>query len=107
MFKGHRVELDYIYQTSSHIVPQPAHNSRSAHGCDAVRPPTANSVCEALLAMLKQKGVDFLFVNAGTDHASFAEAYAGQRASRLDLPTPIIGAHENLVAGMAHGYTMI
>ena len=36
-----------------------------------------------------------------------AKAYARQHLSRLDYPEPVIGTHENLVVGMAHGYTMV
>ena len=69
--------------------------------------PTSVSVAETFLALLKQKGIDYFFVNAGTDSAPIAEAYARQHLSALDFPTPVIGTHENLVVGMAHGHTMI
>ncbi|WP_428149790.1 thiamine pyrophosphate-requiring protein [Brevundimonas sp.] len=69
--------------------------------------PQSEAVAETFLALLKQKGVDYLFINSGTDSAPVAEAYARQPLSRLDFPTPVIGTHENLVVGMAHGYTMV
>jgi acetolactate synthase-1/2/3 large subunit len=69
--------------------------------------PQSEAVAETFLALLKQKGVDYLFINSGTDSAPVAEAYARQPLSGLDFPTPIIGTHENLVVGMAHGYTMV
>lgn len=69
--------------------------------------PQSEAVAETFLALLKQKGVDYLFINSGTDSAPVAEAYARQSLSLLDFPTPIIGTHENLVVGMAHGYTMV
>ena len=68
---------------------------------------TSISVAETFLALLKQKGIDFLFINAGTDSAPMAEAYARQPLSGLIFPTPVIGAHENLVVGMAHGHSMV
>lgn len=68
---------------------------------------TSESVAETFLALLKQKGVDHLFINSGTDAAPIAEAYARQHLSGLDFPTALIGTHENLVVGMAHGYTMV
>ena len=64
-------------------------------------------MAEAFLALLKVKGIDYLFINSGTDAAPLAEAYARQPLSGLDFPLPVIGAHENLVLGMAHGYTMV
>ena len=68
---------------------------------------TSESVAETFLALLKQKGVDYLFINSGTDSAPLAEAYARQHLSGLDFPQPVIGTHENLVVGMAHGHTMV
>ncbi len=84
-------------------------NSQTAVRPDATdaAAPLSEAVGEAFLATLKQKGVDYLFINSGTDSAPIAEAYARQHLSGLDFPTPIIGTHENLVVGMAHGYTMV
>lgn len=70
-------------------------------------PATAESVAEAFLVQMKQKGIDYLFINSGTDSAPMAEAYARQHLSGLDFPQPVIGTHENLVVGMAHGHTMV
>jgi acetolactate synthase-1/2/3 large subunit len=67
----------------------------------------AESVAESFLALLKQKGIDYLFINSGTDAAPIAEAYARQHLSGLDFPQAMIGTHENLVVGMAHGHTMV
>lgn len=69
--------------------------------------PQSQGVAETFLGLLKQKGVDYLFINSGTDSAPIAEAYARQPLSQLKFPAPIIGTHENLVVGMAHGYTMV
>jgi len=68
---------------------------------------TSESVAETFLALLKQKGIDYLFINSGTDAAPIAEAYARQHLSGLIYPEPVIGTHENLVVGMAHGHTMV
>lgn len=70
-------------------------------------PAAAESVAEAFLVQMKQKGIDYLFINSGTDSAPMAEAYARQHLSGLDFPQPVIGTHENLVVGMAHGHTMV
>jgi acetolactate synthase I/II/III large subunit len=67
----------------------------------------AESAAEAYLALLKQRGVDYLYINAGTDTAPLVEAYGRQPASKMEFPTPIIATHENLAVGMAHGFTMI
>lgn len=63
----------------------------------------AETVAEAYLALLKDRGVDRLFVNAGTDFASIVEAYAHAKESGLEFPEPIVCAHENLAVSMAHG----
>ncbi len=63
----------------------------------------AETVAEAYLVALRERGVDRLFVNAGTDFATIVEAYARQKESGLDLPQVIVCAHENLAVSMAHG----
>jgi acetolactate synthase-1/2/3 large subunit len=65
------------------------------------------SVAEAYLALLKARGVDRLYVNAGTDTAPVIEAYARAAAAGLDFPQPVLCPHENLAVGMAHGYTLV
>lgn len=63
----------------------------------------AEFVAEAYLALLKDRGVNRLFVNAGTDFASIVEAYGHQKESGLDFPEVVVCAHENLATSMAHG----
>src|SRR5690554_5494115 len=67
----------------------------------------AQTVAEAYLAILKDRGVDVLYVGAGTDTASIVEAYARAAESGLRYPLPVLAAHENLAVGMAHGYYMV
>src|SRR5262249_55788086 len=69
--------------------------------------PAPQSVAEHYLAHLKRRGIDYLYVNAGTDFPSLVEAYARAPESHLALPQPIIVAHENAAMGMAHGYYMV
>jgi len=61
------------------------------------------TVAEAFLVALRDRGVDRLFVNAGTDFATIVEAYARQKESGLGLPDVIVCSHENLAVSMAHG----
>jgi acetolactate synthase I/II/III large subunit len=64
----------------------------------------APTVAERYLTLLHDHGVDTLFVNAGTDFAPLVEAYArNQAGGGPPLPEPVVCAHENLAAGMAHG----
>jgi acetolactate synthase I/II/III large subunit len=67
----------------------------------------ADSVGEAWLALLGLRGVDYLFANAGTDFPSIVEALAKPRDDGLNLPQPILAAHENVAVGMAHGFAMV
>src|SRR5260221_11248507 len=63
-----------------------------------------DSVAEAYLALLAERGVEFLFANAGTDFAPIVEAYAKAAHSGLPAPKPLLATHENLALSMAHGY---
>jgi acetolactate synthase I/II/III large subunit len=59
------------------------------------------------LAALAEHGVEYFFVNAGTDFAPIVEAYALNKDDNPTLPTPVLCAHENLAGGMAHGAAMV
>ncbi len=63
-----------------------------------------DSVGEAYLALLKDRGIDYLFGNAGTDFASIIEALSKSVAEGTKAPTAITVPHENLGMAMAHGY---
>ena len=63
----------------------------------------ATSVAEAYLALLAERGVEYLFANAGTDFAPIVEAYAKAAHTGLPAPKPLIATHENLAMSMAHG----
>ena len=63
-----------------------------------------DSAAEAYLMLLKDRGVDYLFGNAGTDFASIIEALSKSVAQGTKAPTPITVPHENLAVAMAHGY---
>lgn len=72
-----------------------------------VESPLPQTVAEAWLALLKARGVDHLFGNAGTDFPSIVEAFARAEVAGLALPEPILAPHETVATGMAHGYTMV
>src|SRR5947208_4183292 len=67
----------------------------------------AGTVAEAYLALLADRGVDYLFGNAGTDFAPLVEAYARAAQTNIPVPRPILATHENLAVTMAHGYGML
>src|SRR3954466_8026832 len=62
------------------------------------------SVAEAYLALLADRGVEYLFANAGTDFAPIVEAYAKAAHTGLQAPKPMLATHEHLAMSMAHGY---
>jgi len=66
----------------------------------------ADSVAEAYLALLADRGIEVLFANAGTDFAPIVEAYAKAAHTGLPAPKPLIATHENLALSMAHGYAV-
>ncbi|MBT3791759.1 MAG: thiamine pyrophosphate-requiring protein [Rhodospirillales bacterium] len=61
-------------------------------------------VADAYLTLLADRGVDYLFGNAGTDFAPLIESYSKMRANGTKVPEPITCPHENVAMGMAQGY---
>ena len=62
-----------------------------------------DSTAEALLRVLADRGVEYVFGNAGTDFPSIIEAFAKLSLTGEAAPTPITVPHENLAVSMAHG----
>ena len=56
---------------------------------------------------MADRGVEYLFGNAGTDFAPLIEAYAQAAQTGNSVPRPILATHENLAVSMAHGYAML
>ncbi len=63
-----------------------------------------DSLAEAYLGLLRDRGVDYLFGNAGTDFASVIEALSKSVTQGAPAPVAITVPHENLAVSMAHGY---
>ena len=68
---------------------------------------TPETVAEAYLALLKARGVDWLFANAGTDFAPIIEALVRGAKAGIAMPEPVVVPHENAAVGMAHGYYLL
>jgi acetolactate synthase-1/2/3 large subunit len=64
----------------------------------------SGTVADLYLSLLKDRGVDYLFANAGTDFAPLIEAYAKAIANGASVPQPVTCPHENVAMGMAMGY---
>src|SRR4051812_4722669 len=60
---------------------------------------------QAYIARLAERGVDYVFANAGTDFAPIVEALA--HATGAKAPRFITVPHENVAMAMAHGYYRI
>jgi len=67
----------------------------------------STSTAAAYLALLAERGVAYLFGNAGTDFAPLVEAYAHAAQHGTAVPRPMLATHENLAVSMAHGYAMV
>ena len=66
-----------------------------------------DSVAEAYLTLLAERGVEYLFANSGTDFAPLIEAFAKAARTGAQVPKPILATHENLALSMAHGWAMV
>ena len=62
------------------------------------------TVADAYLALLADRGVDYLFANAGTDFAPLIEAFSKAEANGEKTPKPVTVPHENVAVSMAMGY---
>ena len=65
---------------------------------------SAETVAEAYLQLLKDRGIDVFFGNAGTDFASLVDAFAKFEATGGGGPRPFVIPHEMVAVSMAHGY---
>lgn len=62
------------------------------------------TVADAYLALMADRGIDYLFGSAGTDFAPIIEALAKAQALGLPHPRPVTCPHENTAQHMAIGY---
>ena len=65
------------------------------------------TVAGAYLALLKARGIDWLFANAGTDFAPIIEALVHARHAGIAVPEAVPIAHETTAVAMAHGYWLV
>jgi acetolactate synthase-1/2/3 large subunit len=62
------------------------------------------TVAQAYLEILRERGIDCFFGNAGTDFASIIDGFARFAAEGKATPRPILVPHEFVAVSMAHGY---
>ncbi|MDB5508619.1 MAG: thiamine pyrophosphate enzyme-like TPP-binding protein [Hyphomicrobiales bacterium] len=65
------------------------------------------TAADAYLAVMADRGVDYLFANAGTDFAPLIEALAKAEVNGGSFPRPVTVPHENVAVGMALGYYLV
>jgi acetolactate synthase I/II/III large subunit len=63
----------------------------------------ADFAAESFLARLGERGIEYVFANAGTDFAPIIEAVSRNSSGR-NYPRFITAPHENLAMAMANGY---
>jgi len=59
---------------------------------------------EAYLGRLAERGIEYVFANAGTDFAPIIEALTRNTGSARKFPRVVTVPHENVAMAMAHGY---
>lgn len=64
----------------------------------------SGTVADAYLALLAERGIEYLFANAGTDFAPIIEAYAKAQVFGTRVPKPVTVPHENVAINMAQGF---
>jgi acetolactate synthase-1/2/3 large subunit len=75
-------------------------------GVTVTEPRTHNGMsAQAYLARLGERGIEYVFANAGTDFAPIVEALSQTKGARA--PRFITVPHENVAMAMAHGYYRI
>ena len=65
------------------------------------------TVGQAYLRLLAERGIDYVFANAGTDFAPLIEGWVRARIEGTPAPTPVTVPHENVAVAMAMGYWMV
>ena len=67
----------------------------------------AASTGQALLELLRRRGVTYLFANSGTDFASISEGLASAAEAAIPVVEAVLVPHENIAVGMAYGVAMV
>jgi acetolactate synthase-1/2/3 large subunit len=62
------------------------------------------TVADHFFGALADRGIDYLFANAGTDFSPVIEALAKAQALGTPIPTPVTVPHEAIAVAMAQGY---
>ncbi|NQU70222.1 MAG: acetolactate synthase, partial [Rhodospirillales bacterium] len=63
--------------------------------------PKGQTVADAYLSLLSDRGVDYLFANSGTDFAPLIEGFVKASGEGRKTPVPVTVPHENVAVSMA------
>ena len=66
-----------------------------------------DTVADAYIALLADRGIDYIFANAGSDFTPIIEAQAKAETLGTPAPKPLAVPHENVAMAIAMGYTMV
>src|SRR3954463_14110566 len=58
---------------------------------------------DAYIARLGERGIEYVFANAGTDFAPIVESLS-RNPGKTKVPKFLVVPHENVAMAMAHGY---
>jgi acetolactate synthase-1/2/3 large subunit len=86
------------------IMPLSEQESRRA---DSQRLASVDSVSDGYIEMLAARGVEYIFINPGTDTAPILESIAKFGAQGRHAPKLILCLHESVAMAAAHGHFMI
>jgi acetolactate synthase-1/2/3 large subunit len=67
----------------------------------------ARTGAEAIMQLLVASGVEYVFLNPGTDTAPIQEALVALAADGEQVPTLVPCLFENVAMGAAHGYFLV
>src|SRR5438105_10141832 len=88
--------------------------STMAHSATAVAQPSssrstapARTAAEAIFQLLVASGVDYVFLNPGTDTAPLQEALVALAADGERIPNLVPCLYENVAMAAAHGYFLV
>jgi len=66
-----------------------------------------DSAAEVLLKSMRVNGIEYMFVNPGTDFAPLIEGLAASKRKGAVIPNLMVIPHENCAVAMAHGFYMV
>ena len=71
---------------------------------DFQNPTSFYTAADALMDTLQTMGVEYCFINTGTDYPALIESWAKAERQGKRLPTRIICPHETVAMSAAHGF---